>query len=85
MCEELRHLVPELTVRVAFGELGVADLDATVVGFANGDGDVLLATNIGDLSLLRVHFKGHVVASPAAGSLRHCACFWPSTSMSSVN
>ncbi|HEV7253025.1 MAG TPA: DEAD/DEAH box helicase [Mesorhizobium sp.] len=46
MREELARLVPELAIRVAHGDLDVAELDGTMVGFANGEGDVLLATNI---------------------------------------
>lgn len=44
--EELQALVPELTVRLAHGELAPDDLDEAMVGFARGEGDVLLATNI---------------------------------------
>jgi transcription-repair coupling factor (superfamily II helicase) len=42
----LAKLVPELTVLQAHGKLPAADLDETMVRFASGDGDVLLATNI---------------------------------------
>nr|WP_305112956.1 DEAD/DEAH box helicase [Shinella lacus] len=44
--ETLKDLVPELSVRVAHGKMKAADLDEVVVGFGDGDGDVLLSTNI---------------------------------------
>lgn len=43
---KLSRLVPELAVLQAHGKLAAADLDETMVRFAAGDGDVLLATNI---------------------------------------
>ncbi|MBV9749580.1 MAG: DEAD/DEAH box helicase, partial [Acetobacteraceae bacterium] len=43
---ELRELVPELEIRVAHGKLAPEALDEAVTGFARGEGDVLLATNI---------------------------------------
>jgi transcription-repair coupling factor (superfamily II helicase) len=46
LSEELTRLVPELSVRVAHGELPADEVDETMVGFAAGNGDVLLATNI---------------------------------------
>jgi transcription-repair coupling factor (superfamily II helicase) len=46
LAEELRRLVPELTTRVAHGDLPPDAVDEVMVGFAAGDGDVLLATNI---------------------------------------
>ncbi|MBW6425131.1 DEAD/DEAH box helicase [Rhizobium sp. XQZ8] len=42
----LRKIVPELSVKVAHGKMPVAAIDEAIVGFAEGDGDVLLATNI---------------------------------------
>jgi len=42
----LADLVPELSVRVAHGGLSADDADAVMVGFADGQGDILLATNI---------------------------------------
>ena len=44
--ERLRKLAPELTLVVAHGKMPAADIDAAMVGFAEGEGDVLLATNI---------------------------------------
>jgi transcription-repair coupling factor (superfamily II helicase) len=46
MAEKLRALVPELEIREAHGKMAAADIDEAMVGFASGDGDVLLATNI---------------------------------------
>ncbi|WP_236554736.1 helicase-related protein [Novosphingobium sp. 9U] len=46
LAERLARLVPEMTVLEAHGKLPAADLDETMVRFARGDGDVLLATNI---------------------------------------
>lgn len=46
MANRLAKLVPELSVRTAHGKMPVAEVDAAMVGFAEGDGDVLLATNI---------------------------------------
>ncbi len=43
---ELHALTPELDVRVAHGKLAPEALDEAVTGFARGEGDVLLATNI---------------------------------------
>ncbi len=43
---DLSEIVPDLSVKVAHGELPVAEIDAALVDFANGIGDVLLATNI---------------------------------------
>lgn len=42
----LRKLVPALGIVVAHGKMPVAEIDEAMVGFANGDGDILLATNI---------------------------------------
>ncbi|WP_093313602.1 helicase-related protein [Sphingomonas jatrophae] len=46
MAKRLRKLVPDLTVVEAHGKLPAAELDEAMVRFAEGDGDVLLATNI---------------------------------------
>ena len=46
LARQLESLVPELSVRIAHGDLPAEDADAVMVGFADGDGDVLLATNI---------------------------------------
>ena len=44
--ERLRKVVPELGLVVAHGKLPAAEIDEAMVAFANGDGSVLLATNI---------------------------------------
>ncbi|WP_454759990.1 DEAD/DEAH box helicase [Caulobacter segnis] len=46
LSERLAKLAPELSVLVAHGGLSAEDADAVMVGFADGQGDVLLATNI---------------------------------------
>ncbi|MET0248463.1 MAG: helicase-related protein, partial [Sphingobium sp.] len=44
--DRLKRIVPDLNLVVAHGKLPPAELDAAMVGFADGEGDVLLATNI---------------------------------------
>lgn len=51
MAERLAALVPGLTIRQAHGKLPAAEIDTAMVSFANGDGDVLLATNIVEAGL----------------------------------
>ncbi|HET7410438.1 MAG TPA: DEAD/DEAH box helicase [Paracoccaceae bacterium] len=46
MHERLARLAPELKLVTAHGRMPPAEVDQTMVGFANGRGDVLLATNI---------------------------------------
>jgi transcription-repair coupling factor (superfamily II helicase) len=46
MSERLAKVAPELSVRVAHGDMANDAMDAVMVGFADGDGDVLLTTNI---------------------------------------
>lgn len=46
MAARIRQYVPELELVVAHGKLPAAELDAAMVAFARGEGDVLLATNI---------------------------------------
>ncbi len=46
LADRLRKLVPELDLIVAHGKMPAAEIDAAMVGFGVGDGDVLLATNI---------------------------------------
>ena len=43
---QLTDLAPDLTLLVAHGELPAEEVDEVMVRFADGDGDVLLATNI---------------------------------------
>lgn len=44
--DKLKKLVPELSVRVAHGEQDAKAMDETMVDFADGNGDILLSTNI---------------------------------------
>jgi len=46
LAERLAKLTPGLSVRVAHGGLAADEADAVMVGFADGEGDILLATNI---------------------------------------
>ena len=46
LAERLAELAPELRVVVAHGDLPAQEVDEVMVGFAEGAGDVLLATNI---------------------------------------
>ena len=46
IAEALGQLVPELSAVQAHGKMAAADLDEAMVAFAEGQGDVLLATNI---------------------------------------
>ncbi len=46
MAKALADAVPDLTVLQAHGKLPAADIDDAMIRFANGAGDVLLATNI---------------------------------------
>jgi transcription-repair coupling factor (superfamily II helicase) len=46
MAERLRALVPDLSILVAHGDLKPSAMDEVMVRFAEGDGDVLLATAI---------------------------------------
>lgn len=43
---KLRKVVPELRVVEAHGKMPAADIDAAMVSFGDGEGDILLATNI---------------------------------------
>ncbi|MFL9826737.1 DEAD/DEAH box helicase [Rhodoplanes sp. SY1] len=46
MSERLRSIAPELAVRVIHGRMPAAEIDDVMIRFADGDGDILLATNI---------------------------------------
>ena len=46
LADRLKRLVPELRVVEAHGKMPAIELDEAMVRFAEGDGDVLLATNI---------------------------------------
>lgn len=43
---ELETVVPELSLKVAHGKMPATEVDDIMVGFGDGDGDVLLSTNI---------------------------------------
>ncbi|MBB3998262.1 DEAD/DEAH box helicase [Aureimonas pseudogalii] len=46
MADRLRALVPELDVAIVHGQLAADEVDETMLRFTEGDGDILLATNI---------------------------------------
>lgn len=46
ICERLRRAVPELQIVEAHGKLPAKETDSVMIDFANGKGDILLATNI---------------------------------------
>jgi transcription-repair coupling factor (superfamily II helicase) len=46
LADELGRIVPELSVQIAHGDLPPAEIDRVLVDFANGAGDILLATTI---------------------------------------
>ncbi|MDC7784725.1 helicase-related protein [Rhodoplanes sp. TEM] len=46
MAERLRHIVSDLVVLTIHGRMPAAEIDDTLVSFAGGGGDILLATNI---------------------------------------
>ena len=46
LAEKLRRVVPDLALVEAHGKMPAAEIDEVMVGFAEGRGDVLLATNI---------------------------------------
>jgi transcription-repair coupling factor (superfamily II helicase) len=46
LASQLKALTPELSMRIAHGALPADEVDSVMVGFAEGEGDILLATNI---------------------------------------
>jgi transcription-repair coupling factor (superfamily II helicase) len=46
LAARLNALAPELSVKTAHGDLPADEVDSVMIGFADGEGDVLLATNI---------------------------------------
>lgn len=46
LAEKLRRIVPDLTLVEAHGKMPPSEIDAVMVAFADGEGDILLATNI---------------------------------------
>jgi transcription-repair coupling factor (superfamily II helicase) len=51
MLERLRGVVPELSIAMAHGRMRGEELDRVVLAFAEGEGDVLLTTNIVETGL----------------------------------
>src|SRR5439155_7413534 len=49
--ERLRGVVPELSIAMAHGRMRGEELDRVVLAFAEGEGDVLLTTNIVETGL----------------------------------
>jgi transcription-repair coupling factor (superfamily II helicase) len=43
---KLQRIVPDLQLVEAHGKMAPVEIDTVMVGFAEGDGDILLATNI---------------------------------------
>jgi transcription-repair coupling factor (superfamily II helicase) len=43
---ELRSLVPDMSILVAHGDMDAAEMEDAMVRFANGEGNILLSTNI---------------------------------------
>jgi transcription-repair coupling factor (superfamily II helicase) len=46
MAERIGKIAPDLKLRQAHGKMPAAEIDEEMIGFASGDGDILLATNI---------------------------------------
>ncbi|HVY90378.1 MAG TPA: helicase-related protein, partial [Hyphomonadaceae bacterium] len=46
LSQRLERLIPELSMLMAHGEMPPGQIDESMVGFASGHGDILLATNI---------------------------------------
>ncbi|WCP12301.1 Transcription-repair-coupling factor [Sphingobium sp. AntQ-1] len=46
LSEKLRRVVPDLALVEAHGKMPATEIDAVMVGFGQGQGDILLATNI---------------------------------------
>ncbi|WP_207102324.1 DEAD/DEAH box helicase [Paracoccus shandongensis] len=65
VAERLERLLPDLAIRIAHGDLPARDIDATMVGFARGEGDVLLATAIIESGLDVARANTMVVLRPA--------------------
>ncbi|MTE01577.1 DEAD/DEAH box helicase [Paracoccus sp. YIM 132242] len=65
VAERLARLLPDLRLRVAHGDLPAKEIDATMVGFARGEGDVLLATAIIESGLDVARANTMVILRPA--------------------
>ncbi|QIR86536.1 DEAD/DEAH box helicase [Paracoccus sp. AK26] len=65
VAERLERLLPALRLRVAHGSLSAREIDEVMVGFAGGDGDVLLATGIIESGLDVARANSMVILRPA--------------------
>jgi len=61
----LRQLVPDLRLQIAHGDLPAREIDATMVAFAQGEGDILLATSIIESGLDVARANTMLVMRPA--------------------
>ena len=68
--ERLRKLAPELTLVVAHGKMPAADIDAAMVGFAEGEGDVLYERgSVGSACSRALSLVGTGSTGPSSASL----------------
>ncbi|MEE2861346.1 MAG: DEAD/DEAH box helicase [Pseudomonadota bacterium] len=65
MAQRLRDLLPDFALRIAHGDLPAKEIDRTMVGFAQGDGDILLATAIIESGLDVARANTMLVMRPA--------------------
>ncbi|WP_347137469.1 DEAD/DEAH box helicase [Paracoccus sp. SSK6] len=65
VAERLERLLPDLHLQVAHGGLSAREIDETMVGFAGGQGDVLLATGIIESGLDVARANTMVILRPA--------------------
>ncbi|WP_103174097.1 DEAD/DEAH box helicase [Paracoccus sp. SY] len=65
VAERLERLLPRLRLRVAHGSLSAKAIDEVMVGFAAGEGDVLLATGIIESGLDVARANTMVILRPA--------------------
>ncbi|TBN42013.1 DEAD/DEAH box helicase [Paracoccus subflavus] len=65
VAERLGRLLPDLRLRVAHGGLSAREIDETMVDFARGEGDVLLATGIIESGLDVARANTMVILRPA--------------------
>lgn len=65
VAERLARLLPDLRLRIAHGDLPAREIDATMVDFARGEGDVLLATAIIESGLDVARANTMVILRPA--------------------
>ena len=65
VADRLERLLPGLRLQVAHGALSAREIDEVMVGFAGGDGDVLLATGIIESGLDVARANTMVILRPA--------------------